>query len=279
MSSLGIRSTAPVQGPLWGAHAADWAELNAASSLPAWQAVAAATGIGHGTSTLDIACGSGEFCRLAAELGATVSGIDAAEGMIEVARRLAPDADLRLGPMEDLPWDDASFDVVTGFNAFQFAADRVAALAEARRVTHPAGFVAACTWAEPRLSDLMVIARAIRELLPPPAPGLPEPPVPALGEAGVLEGLARQAGLDPVESDEVEVPFEVPDQATLERALLAPGSVAAAIDHAGEEATRRAIVEGSAPFRRPDGSYRFENVFRYVICTRDADPEPSAGRG
>lgn len=49
---------------------------------------------------LDIGCGSGEFHRLAADCGAEVSGIDAATGMIEVARRLVLDADLRVGAGE-----------------------------------------------------------------------------------------------------------------------------------------------------------------------------------
>jgi hypothetical protein len=27
------------------------------------------------------------------------------------------------------------------------------------------------------------------------------------------------------------------------------------------------VAEAAAPFRRPDGSYRFENRFRYVIAS------------
>jgi 2-polyprenyl-3-methyl-5-hydroxy-6-metoxy-1,4-benzoquinol methylase len=41
--------------------------------------------IGKGTCVLDVGCGSGEFCRLAYAIGAHVSGIDAAEAMIELA--------------------------------------------------------------------------------------------------------------------------------------------------------------------------------------------------
>lgn len=43
--------------------------------------------------------------------------------------------------MEELPFANKVFDVVTGFNAFQYAADPVAALAEARRVTKPGGTI------------------------------------------------------------------------------------------------------------------------------------------
>ena len=50
------------------------------------------TGIGQGTSVLDVGCGAGGFYRLAADAGASINGIDAAAGMIAVASESAPDA-------------------------------------------------------------------------------------------------------------------------------------------------------------------------------------------
>jgi SAM-dependent methyltransferase len=267
-------TSAALHGPRWGARAADWAQLSAGMSAPAWKAIADATAIGSGTRVLDIACGSGEFCRLAADRGAEVSGIEAAAGMIDVARRLAPDADLRVGAMESLPWDDDNFDVVTGFNAFQFAADLVAALAEAKRVARAGGQVAICNWGRPEDCELFAVMGSLCELQPPPRAGSPSAGPPAIGEPGVLEALAHRVGLDMVRGGEVAVPFEAPDQETLVRALLAPGAVAPAIEHSGEDAVRRTIVRSAEPFKRPDGSYQLENKFRYVISQRPA----SAGR-
>lgn len=259
-------STAPVLGPRWGARAADWAQLAAPISVPAWEAVLEATGTGAGTRVLDVGCGSGEFCRLAAARGALVSGIDAAEELIEIARRLVPGADLRVGPMERLPWDDGSFGVVTGFNAFQFAADMLGALEEAKRVARRGGQVAICNWSRPEASALVAVMGALRDLQPPAPSGARQPDRPAVGEPGVLEALAVEAGLEPEESGEVDVPFEAPDEETLVRALLAPGGALPAIEHSGEEAARNAIRDASAAFRRPDGSYRIENTFRYLIA-------------
>jgi ubiquinone/menaquinone biosynthesis C-methylase UbiE len=244
----------------WGERATDWATLVAPFGLPAWQRIAEATGIGPGTRVLDIGCGSGEFCRLAAGRGADVSGIDAAAGMIEVGLRLGPGIDLRVGSMTSLPWDDESFDVVTGFNSFQFAPDVLTALAEARRVALRGGYVSICNWSTAADSELMEVMAAVR-MLAPPAVATPPPPT---GEPGVVEELARQAGLEPESSGLVDVPFTAPDQATLEQAMLAPGAVIPVIEHAGEPAVRGAIAAAAAPFRRPDGSYRFENRFRYV---------------
>ena len=245
-------STAPVEGPDWSAKAGAWVELWAHLADPARAAIADAAGIGPGMRVLDVGCGSGEFLALAAGRGATVSGIDAAEGMVEIARRRLPEADLRVGPMEQLPWADGAFDLACGFNSFQFAADVAGALAEAGRV---AARVAICSWARQR--EVLDVFAPLHELLPSQPEG---PPRPRLGEPGVMEQLASEVGLRPGPAAEVDVPYEVPDEDTLVRALKF--DVAAL----GEDVVRRVGVASAAPFRRPDGSYRFENRFRYLIA-------------
>ena len=57
-----------------------------------------------------------------------------------------PDADLRVGDMEALPYDDDTFDLVTGFNSFFFANDIVAAVREAGRVAKPGAPVVIQVW-------------------------------------------------------------------------------------------------------------------------------------
>jgi ubiquinone/menaquinone biosynthesis C-methylase UbiE len=68
---------------------------------------------------------------MASDRGASVAGIDAAEGLIEIAAGRTPKGAFRVGDLEALPWPEDSFDVVTGFSAFQFADDKVRALTEA----------------------------------------------------------------------------------------------------------------------------------------------------
>ena len=55
--------------------------------------------------------------------------------------------------MQHLPWPEHSFDVVTGFHSFFLAADMVAALREARRVTRPGGTLALTVWGRPERCD------------------------------------------------------------------------------------------------------------------------------
>jgi SAM-dependent methyltransferase len=93
-----------------------------------------ASGSPSGQRVLEVGCGSGVFLRAAADRGAEVSGIDASEALIELASRRVPEADLRVGDLQFLPYDDGVFDLVAGFNSFFFAANMVAALREAGRV-------------------------------------------------------------------------------------------------------------------------------------------------
>jgi SAM-dependent methyltransferase len=254
------RTTAAAEGAAWGAAAAGWVEYWAGFAAPAREAVARAVEIAAGDSVLDIGCGSGEFCTLAAARGARVSGIDAAADMIETARRRLPEADLRVGPIERLPWPDGSFDLVVAFKALQFVADFVAALDEAARVTRRGRHVAICNWGRAEDCEVHAISAPLAELRTPP-PG----DAPAVGDPGVLEALAGRAGLTPERADEVEVPYAFADQATLERALLA---IAPAYGIGPDAAARvvPAAVGAAEPFRRADGSYRFENRFRSLIA-------------
>ena len=82
----------------------------------------------------------------------------------------------------------------------------------------------------------------------------------------MLEGLAPQAGLTPERAGEAEVPYEFPDRATLERALLAIVPVYGIAPEVAKQVVRRTVDGPADPFRRPDGSYRFANRFRYLIA-------------
>jgi ubiquinone/menaquinone biosynthesis C-methylase UbiE len=95
---------------------------------------------------LDVGCGAGAFLRLVAERGGLPHGLDASVSLIAFARTRLPDADLRVGEMEDLAWEDDSFDLVTGFHSFFFANDMVAALREAGRVAKPDAPVVIQVW-------------------------------------------------------------------------------------------------------------------------------------
>src|ERR1700685_2697625 len=109
-----ISAAAEVQRRLWGTDPQAWAELAEAHNQPLFEAVLDAAGTGPGTRLLDVGCGSGLALVLAQERGAIPTGLDISTGLLQVARRRLPDADLRAGDMEFLPFGDAAFDAVSG---------------------------------------------------------------------------------------------------------------------------------------------------------------------
>ncbi len=257
--------TAPIQGGLWGARAKDYAEIIEAFGRPLYEAVFNAAEVGSGTRLLDVGCGPGLAAQLAAQRGAHVAGLDAAEPSLEIARERTPAGDFRSGEMEDLPWADNTFDVVTGFNAFQYAADVVNALREARRVARPGGRVAMAVWGRAEDCETAALMPALGKFLPPPPPGAPGPF--ALSAPGQVEALIEQANLSPLTSGEVDCPFAFPDLETAVRGNMSAGPAAAAIRQAGIEAIQQALAEALAPFWTSAGGYLLRNRFRYVVAS------------
>lgn len=212
--------------------------------LAAWEAVADAARIDAGVSVLDLGCGDGAFCAFAAGRGATVHGLDVEPDAIAEAREAVPGADLRLGMMESLPWPDASFDVVTSFNALQYALDTEMALTEASRVARPDGRIAICKWGSPAENEFFAFLLSIG------AGGVREESLPATDS---VEDAIRATRLRIVATGEVPALIRIDDEAALDVALSRAGVASAS-------STRAA-----APYRQADGTYRFENQQRYWI--------------
>jgi SAM-dependent methyltransferase len=166
--------------------------------------------------------------------------------------------------MESLPFGDRSFDVVAGFNSFQFAASPVNALREACRVSLT-GAVVIAVFGKREDSESAAYIEALGSLLPPPPPGAPGPF--ALSADGALEALATEAGMTPGPVETVDCPWEYPDTQTALRGLLSSGPAIRAVEHAGEATVREVILEVISPFRTVSGGYRLKNTFCYLIAT------------
>lgn len=258
--------TATVQGALWGARARAWAALQESAFRPVYQAALRAAGVGPGKRLLDVGCGAGLALVVAREAGAEVSGLDASAQLVEIARERCPGADIRVGELEELPFGDESFNIVTGFNSFQYAADRVHGLEEAARVLTSDGQMVVTVWGQPENCDMAAYLKALGSLMPPPPPGAPGPW--ALSPPGALEELAGQAGLDTIAAGSAVALFRFDDDAEAVRGLLAAGPAIRAIEESGEQAVAAAVLESIAPFRQSDGGYELQNEFRLILAVR-----------
>ncbi|MFC0681709.1 class I SAM-dependent methyltransferase [Lysobacter korlensis] len=240
----------------WSAVAEEWSALWGSMPQPVWAAVAAAAAIGPGSRVLDIGCGAGEFVAYAAGLGAEVSGVDPAPGMVSRARARVPGASIEVAGFEELPRPERPFDVATAFNALQFAEDPVTALRRTADVVAAGGRIAIANWAEAERNDIEALEAAI-------ARAAGEEPVPddELRLPGGLERVMAAAGLADVLAGITDVEWTTPDEEHLVRGILL-GEDDATIDE-----LRSTLLEAAAPYRTAEGGYRLVNAFRWAVGT------------
>lgn len=100
-----------------------------------------AAGVAAGCRVLDSGCGVGWGTALIAEAGAvSVTGLDVSAVAIESARaRNRPDVEFMVGDLEELPYDDGAFDLVTCFEVIEHVKDAGKALDELARVVADGG--------------------------------------------------------------------------------------------------------------------------------------------
>jgi SAM-dependent methyltransferase len=149
--------------------------------LPAAEVLVEQAAVSPGERVVDVGCGTGNAALLAAERGATVTGIDPAERLLDVAAATAAERGLEatfaLGEAADMPLDDDSADVVISVFGATFAPDPEAAATEIDRVTTPKGRVLLSAWVPGgAISQAIRLTRQtlaeIRDQ-PPPSPPFP----------------------------------------------------------------------------------------------------------
>ncbi len=103
-----------------------------------------------GDRLLDLATGTGAMAELAAERGASVTGLDLAPDLIATAKERAEERGLEIdyvvGDAEQMEFEDASFDKVSSTCGIMFTPDHEASARELARVTAPGGKIALANW-------------------------------------------------------------------------------------------------------------------------------------
>lgn len=97
-----------------------------------------------GRATLELGCGEGRVARDLAARGHHVTGIDASPTLLEAAREADPGGRYLLADAADLPFEDASFDLVVAFNSLMDIENMPDAVADVARVLEPGGRFCAC---------------------------------------------------------------------------------------------------------------------------------------
>lgn len=224
-----------------------------------------------GTRMLDVACGAGQISVPAARAGAQVTGVDIAANLVEQARAWAReegiDARFDEGDAEDLPYDDASFDLVTSLLGAMFAPrpDRVAS--ELLRVCRPGGRIVMGNWTPEGFVGGMF--KIIGKHVPPPP--LMAPPVQWGDEATVRQRLATGADVTVTRrSYPFEYPFGPEAVVDLFRDYYGPAQKAfAALDPAGQAALQEELTSHWQQHNQAnDGGTRVEAEYLEVVARR-----------
>jgi len=253
------------QGKLWGKEPRNWAELQEPLHTPLWEAMIEAAGVGPGTRVLDAGCGSGGACLLAEKRGARIAGVDAASTLLEIARERIPDGEFRVGDLQELPFEEDSFDAILAASSLQYTEDRVATLREFKRVCHPNGRIVVALWSTPDEVEYQAVFKAVRDSLPEPPPG--KGPF-ELSQPGILEELIQEAGLNVAGVGKATCPFEYTNFEMFWRANSSAGPLQAALQSVSEDDLRTELKQAVKDFERPDGSIRITNQFRYVVASQ-----------
>jgi SAM-dependent methyltransferase len=244
-------------GEMWGSRPADWA-VTEEQQTPVYKEALSRAAVRPGDRVLDVGCGTGVFLRMCVDRGASATGIDASENLLELARGRVAEADIRLGDLQTLPYPDDTFDLVTGFTSFFFAEDIVAALKEAARVARPGAPIVIQVFGRPEHCGLEAVKNAV---------------APFRGEAhrsywrpGVAEEIAQHAGLELTETFDMSFDYRYANETAMLDAMGAAGGGALAAGPEREHEVRAAIAEALAPCRQPDGSYAIPNEWHVVVA-------------
>jgi SAM-dependent methyltransferase len=223
----------------WGRKAVDFATLSEPGNCREYLYVHHHLRVDAGDRLLDVACGSGLSLELARLRGAECAGIDASARLVSVARFRNPDGDIRVGDMNDLPWEDGTFQVATSFRGIWGTTPD--AVTELYRVLEPGGRVGLTVWGHLKVSPgawaLAPLRLAAEEKVENQAAMV------SLGRPGAAEALLESSGFVDVRRVDVPMAWEFPDPEVYARALASTGPAFEAIQNVGEAAFRRTAVE------------------------------------
>lgn len=254
------------QAALWGQRPDDWAVYQEQTGSSGYQYALGILQPGSNDLLLDVGCGTGFFCDMARKTGANVTGIDATAEFIAIAKKRTPEVVFLTGEMEQLPFGDSSFDIVTGFNSFQYAENTRNALIEAKRVLKPDGKLTAMIWGNREDCEAAAFLKAAGSLMPPPPPGAPGPF--AMTENHLLESILETIGFKIINNCDVDSIWDYPDRETALKGLISAGPTANAIAYSGLDKVLEAVGASIDPFVKPDGRVVYRNKFRVVTALK-----------
>ncbi len=258
MESTTRRATdAHERGQVNASAAEIYDELFVPALFAEWPArVLDAAGLSATDRLLDVACGTGVLARAARERARDVVGVDINEGMLAVARR-EPAIEWVQAAAEQLPFEDASFDVVASQFGLMFFVDRAKALREMCRLVKPGGSLAVAVWSTlDETPGYAAMASLLGRLFGRAAAESLEAPY-SLGDPDVLRRAFADAGMEDLTVELVDGTARFPSLERWVHVDIRGWTLADQIDDDGVARLLEAAETELARFVQPDGSVAF----------------------
>jgi SAM-dependent methyltransferase len=244
-----------------------WAEVLADALAPA-----------AGATVVDVATGPGSVARAVARRVGVIGrviGCDVSPGMLASARAHAAESraapiDYQLCPADALTIEDGVADGVTCQHGLQFFPDRVAALAEMRRISRPGGRLAVAVWSPIKHSPLFAgLANGIGEIFGPDTAAAYVAGPWSLTDPVGLRSLAAQAGWHEIQVLPRELPIEFSGGAGQLVASLGITPLAGPVAALSQERYGElvdAVAQALGPALDVDGAVRSATVAQFLIA-------------
>jgi ubiquinone/menaquinone biosynthesis C-methylase UbiE len=243
--------------------ATGYAATMAPSLRPIAEAVVRRARLQPGERVLDAGTGTGSAAAAARGEGRDVIGVDAAPGMLEIARREVTGARFEEMDFAALRFEDASVDVVLAAHSLLFATDQAAVLAEWLRVIRPGGRLSLSVPGPRNLTPTAIYGEIYQRWGIRTSGDYPT--------TATIATLARSAGWTDVEADaDPETAIQLRDEAAF-RLWRAIGSRGAGSAEFTPEQHRALTDEMLAVTpRTPDGAFRIPFGALYLTARRPA---------
>lgn len=188
----------------WDARSGAYENATARATRQSIPALLAHARLFPGARVLDAGCGPGYVAACAELLGASATGIDFSQAMIDAARGAFPNIRFQVGDVEELPFPDRSFDAVLSNIVLFHVVDPDRAMSEAIRVMTDGGRFVFSQWLGPDASDcyrmLFDVLRDHADM----SRADPAPDAYALSDRNQAAEKMRKAGFDNIAFEEVE---------------------------------------------------------------------------
>ncbi len=264
MSGFDAENYKKIEREVYGATAGSYEKYGSRNFEAYAGPLLKAAGLTAGEEVLDVACGPGIPSLMAAPLvmpGGTITGLDLAPGMVELAREKArsrgiQNASFREGDAESLPFPAGSFDAVLCNHGLVHTTDREKALREMNRVLKGGGRLALSVWSTPdRACVIGMVAGAIRTIWP--AAIVPGAPMWFdLGAEGSLEHILGVTGFSDIKTARFTIDMDVVSAREYWEAVVGiSGRLQMLLKNIPEDAAKRiesAVMSAAEKFRSGD---------------------------